>query len=70
MPRFDKTGPMGMGPRTGRGLGPCCGFCGCGGYGRFWRMSKEERREILKEESEYLKEELQEIEKELAELKE
>ena len=23
MPRFDKTGPRGMGPRTGRGLGNC-----------------------------------------------
>lgn len=23
MPRGDKTGPQGLGPRTGRGLGPC-----------------------------------------------
>jgi len=23
MPRRDKTGPEGKGPRTGRGLGPC-----------------------------------------------
>jgi len=23
MPRFDKTGPQGKGPRSGRGLGPC-----------------------------------------------
>jgi hypothetical protein len=23
MPKFDGTGPMGMGPRTGRGFGPC-----------------------------------------------
>jgi hypothetical protein len=23
MPRFDKTGPEGKGPMTGRGLGPC-----------------------------------------------
>lgn len=33
MPRMDGTGPMGMGPMTGRGLGPC----GAGmrrGYGR------------------------------------
>ena len=31
MPGFDGTGPGGMGPRTGRGLG----FCGGGyGYGR------------------------------------
>ena len=23
MPRFDKTGPQGKGPKTGRGLGDC-----------------------------------------------
>ena len=23
MPRKDRTGPSGKGPRTGRGLGPC-----------------------------------------------
>jgi len=23
MPRFDKTGPGGLGPKTGRGLGNC-----------------------------------------------
>lgn len=23
MPRFDETGPLGRGPMTGRGLGPC-----------------------------------------------
>lgn len=23
MPRFDGTGPLGKGPRTGRGFGPC-----------------------------------------------
>lgn len=25
MPRFNRTGPAGMGPMTGRGLGPCGG---------------------------------------------
>jgi len=30
MPRFDGTGPMGLGPGTGWGLGPC-------GAGRAWR---------------------------------
>lgn len=50
MPRFDGTGPMGMGPMTGRGMGNCTGvrrplgagyaggFCGRGrgfyGYNR------------------------------------
>ena len=26
MPRGDGTGPMGMSPPTGRGLGPCAGY--------------------------------------------
>lgn len=26
MPRGDRTGPQGMGPRTGRGMGYCSGF--------------------------------------------
>jgi len=30
MPRFDGTGPLGMGPGTGWGMGPC-------GAGRAWR---------------------------------
>jgi len=30
MPRFDGTGPLGLGPGTGWGLGPC-------GAGRAWR---------------------------------
>jgi len=44
MPRGDGTGPLGMGPMTGRGTGFCAGFAapgyvnpgiGCGmGYGR------------------------------------
>jgi hypothetical protein len=36
MPRFDKTGPLGVGPMTGRGMGPCGGGYGYGrrgGYG-------------------------------------
>lgn len=50
MPRGDRTGPMGMGPKTGRGAGYCNGFASPGfagsagfgpGYGRgrgFGRM--------------------------------
>jgi hypothetical protein len=39
MPGFDRTGPAGAGPMTGRGLGPCGGGMGYGrglgrGYGR------------------------------------
>lgn len=40
MPRGDRTGPDGMGPRTGRGMGFCSGYdspgyskCGFGGGG-------------------------------------
>lgn len=37
MPRGDGTGPMGMGPMTGRGMGRCDGYAGSGyavGFGR------------------------------------
>lgn len=30
MPRGDGTGPMGIGPMTGRGAGPCAGFAAAG----------------------------------------
>lgn len=42
MPRGDRTGPAGIGPMTGRGLGYCAGFphpgfmTGGGGFGRGW----------------------------------
>ena len=31
MPGFDKTGPAGAGPKTGRGMGPCGGGQGVSG---------------------------------------
>ncbi|KKS31446.1 MAG: hypothetical protein UV00_C0005G0022 [candidate division WWE3 bacterium GW2011_GWF1_42_14] len=36
MPYFDRTGPQGQGPMTGRGMGPCGGDMGFGrrGFGR------------------------------------
>jgi len=37
MPRLDGTGPAGMGPMTGRGLGPC-GYGYGRGYGRGWGL--------------------------------
>ena len=37
MPGFDKTGPMGMGPISGRGFGPC-------GLGLGWRRKFGQRR--------------------------
>ncbi len=45
MPWGDGTGPMGLGPRTGRGLGFCSGFGAPGyvrgggpGWGRGWHL--------------------------------
>ncbi|MDQ7033187.1 MAG: DUF5320 domain-containing protein [Desulfonauticus sp.] len=41
MPRGDRTGPLGYGPRTGRGLGFCAGYDSPGfvkgGFGRGFR---------------------------------
>jgi hypothetical protein len=46
MPRGDRTGPLGQGPMTGRGMGYCAGYdipgflnrpSGWGGFGRGWR---------------------------------
>lgn len=34
MPGFDRTGPQGRGPETGRGLGPCGRGLGRGGFRR------------------------------------
>ncbi len=34
MPNFDKTGPAGQGPMTGRGMGACAGVQQSGGMGR------------------------------------
>jgi len=71
MPRFDGTGPGGIGVGVGRGLGPC----GLGlrrGSGRnygFRRWTKQDETVALKEERDILKEELKEVEKELGSLK-
>ena len=79
MPRQDKTGPLGYGPRTGRGLGPCGPGMGSGmgrGFGRFCgyspypsRVTEKEEKEILNEETEILKEEIKAIKERLNELK-
>jgi len=37
MPSRDGTGPLGMGPMTGRRLGNVAGFAAGRGYGRFCR---------------------------------
>lgn len=79
MPRFDKTGPLGQGPATGRGFGPCgiglgwrrrFGFGrGLGRYFRWdWPETKEEQSKALKEYKKSLQEELEDVGKEEKEL--
>ncbi len=82
MPNRDKTGPMGQGPLTGRGFGPCGkglgrGF-GCGrgfgrGLGRFfgWNQpqTKEEQAQALTDYCKALEEELEDTKKEERDLK-
>jgi Family of unknown function (DUF5320) len=78
MPGFDGTGPMGMGPMTGRGMG----FCGFGlgrkfgmrrGFGRFgmgW-MQPANKDEELKAMQDYLKtleEEIEDVKAKVTEL--
>lgn len=82
MPQFDKTGPAGAGPRTGRGMGQCgtgmaYGRCGRGfGYGRFGgrypvqpKLTKKEETEILNEEAGMLQQDIETIKERLGELK-
>lgn len=79
MPAFDRTGPAGMGPKTGRGFGPC--GLGLGwrnrfgpgrGLGRYfswsWPQTQEEQLGALKEYQKAIKEELEDVGKELKEL--
>lgn len=71
MPNLDKTGPAGMGPGTGRGMGPCCGGMGCG-YGRGMGgrrfFTKKEEAELLKEEAKNLEEELRAVKERISEI--
>jgi len=79
MPAQDGTGPIGTGPRTGRGFGPC-GFgmgwrkrFGMGrGLGRYfcWNQpqTKEDREKALVEYKKALEEELEDVKKEGEEL--
>jgi hypothetical protein len=81
MPGFDRTGPMGYGPMTGRGLGACGRGLARGagwGRGRIWAPSpgyapayaptKEQELADLKAEKELAERELQDIKARLAEL--
>ena len=74
MPRFDRTGPMGYGPMTGRGFGPCgrgLGFRRGFGlrYAEPVALTKEEQKKILEAELKEIEAERKEIENKLKELK-
>jgi hypothetical protein len=74
MPRFDGTGPLGSGPSTGWGMGPCGAGMGYGrGFGRGFGgrrfYTKKEEGEALKEEAEALEKELKAIKERLDEIK-
>ena len=78
MPNRDKTGPAGVGPLTGRGLGPCNqdnrqGF-GCGrGLGRYfaWNQpqTEAEQKQSLVDYRKALEEELEDVKKQESNLK-
>lgn len=76
MPNLNGTGPMGQGPRTGRGIGNCDGArkitrggCGCrrrfGGGARF----SQNNAQSLEDEEKFLLEELEVVRKEKENLK-
>ncbi len=84
MPKLDGTGPLGQGPRSGRGLGPCgqgqgLGLgCGMGRFGwggcpyqfNYWRrLSDQEKLAYLEDEEALLKEELIALQEEKKSLK-
>lgn len=78
MPRFDGTGPLGQGPRTGRGMGPCGGGMGRGGWGGGYGsgfgfggrqfISPKNELAVLKENQRALEEELAIVKEEIAAL--
>jgi len=68
MPKLDGTGPMGQGPRTGRGMGNCQGmvsrFCRwCPRINDNKTLTKEEQKKFLLEEKEAIEQELIELDK-------
>ena len=76
MPRFNGTRPLGSGPSSGWGRGPCGGGMGwrrgLGWFGRFGNQSKvteKEEADILEEDAEALEQELKATKERLAKLK-
>lgn len=68
MPQLDKTGPMGEGPGTGRGMGSCGAGMrrgwGCCGFGRRRFISPKNELTALEEEEKALEKELEMIREE------
>ena len=75
MPGFNKTGPNGLGPRTGRGFGPCGqGVRRGGGYrmgyglGCRYQVTAEQEKDVLTENLSYLQGEIKAIQDRIKEL--
>jgi hypothetical protein len=79
MPAFNGRGPVGMGPMTGRGFGPCGlglgwrkrsgGGRGLGRYfGWNWPQTKKDKLQALKDYKQSLREEQEDVDKELKDL--
>lgn len=78
MPNFNGTGPLGQGPGSGWGRGPCGGgMARRRGWGRGWfggffgqpKMTEKEEAEMLSEEAKALEQELEEVKTRLSQLK-
>ncbi len=78
MPKFDGRGPLGYGPDTGRGMGPCMAGFNCRramgrGFNRFWgfgpQITEKEEKKILEEEVGVLEDELKTVKDRLSQLK-
>ena len=75
MPGFNRTGPSGLGPRTGRGCGPCGQGLRRGigygiGYGMGYRapITNKQEKEVLTEDMNVLQEEIKAIKERIKEL--
>lgn len=70
MPRFDGTGPRGMGAGTGWENGPCCGGGGWGrGFGRRQFFTKKEEKDILEDNMKEMEQEILAMKERLAQIK-